>query len=254
MLTSLRAQTAPSCGIDVILIQDFLTAPLRSRIEKFVLNLPHSTLRWLHVDVAPIASAPLSMHFTRAAYARLLAFDALGEIDRLIYLDCDMICLADIRALWKLPLKGKVLGAVLDPHATFLNDGHTEALGLASGTTQFNSGVLLVDLALWRQRGLTATCLRFIREHPAAIRWVDQDVLNAVAQPWERLPSPWNVQTHFMRPVFFPRLQQQFPQDFAAVQTPNIVHFNDPEKPWHAGYQHPLIEAFHQYMKMSGWD
>src|SRR4051812_8575072 len=81
MLTSVRAGApAAECPLNVVLIENFLSAPVRERIGQLIGRLPNTSLRWLSVDTDPIASAPLGMHFTRATYARILAFDALRDI------------------------------------------------------------------------------------------------------------------------------------------------------------------------------
>ena len=256
MVTSLREFTGANCRLDFILVEEYLTAPIRKLLEQLLSRLPRTTLRWLKFDKARIANAPLALntHFTSAAYERILAFEQINDCGRLIYLDCDLICLSDVRALWAEPLEGKVIGAVLDPNATFCADGHTEALGLPSGAIHFNSGVLLVDVDEWKRQDVTLKCLRFIDDHRGAVRWVDQDVLNAVVNNWQRLPSYWNVQTHYYKPRLVRHLQKAFPEDLAAVQMPQIVHFNDARKPWQQRYQHPLQNAYHHFLSRSGWN
>ena len=193
------------------------------------------------------------MHFTRAAYARLLAFQEIESCDRLLYLDCDLICLSNLCDLWNEPLENKVFGAVMDPGATFCFDGHTEALGMPSGAVHFNSGVLIVDLAEWKRQDLTSRSLLYVEKFRDAIRWADQDVLNALVARWQKLPSGWNVQTNFYRDRLTDRLRHYFPDDLAAVRTPKIVHFNDPFKPWHADYYHPLQHVYQHFSGLSGW-
>jgi lipopolysaccharide biosynthesis glycosyltransferase len=253
MVTSARQYTPAHCQLTVILVEAFLTAEMRARIDQFAGRLPNTRLRWLQLDTQRIANAPLNMHFTLASYARLLAFEEIADCNRLIYLDVDLICLADLQELLAEPLEAKVLGAVLDPGATYCFDGHTEALGLQSGAVHFNAGALLVDLVEWKRQDLTNTCLRFIDQRRDAIRWVDQDVLNGVVTNWHKLPSHWNAQSQYFKLEWMSELQQHFPADLIAAQTPKIVHFNDPIKPWHSEYQHPLRHYFHHFDSQSGW-
>jgi lipopolysaccharide biosynthesis glycosyltransferase len=254
MLTSVCESTALHSRLEVLLVANFLGPAIRSRLERFVARLPNSQLRWLHLDTTPIAAAPISMHFRLAAYGRILAFEAVADLSRLIYLDCDLICLDNLRHLWDQPLEGCVLGAVVDPGATFCFDGHTEDLGLKPGAVHFNSGVLVVDLEQWRRERLTDRCLRFLNEKRSVVRWADQDVLNAVVPSWQKLPACWNAQTHFYKSVYTPLLEQFFPEDLAEVRAPKIVHFNDPFKPWHRGYEHPLAHVYQHFCARSQWN
>jgi lipopolysaccharide biosynthesis glycosyltransferase len=254
MATSIRQFTDPSCQIELIVVADFLSAPVRQRIEQVAGRLLATTLRWLQIDVAKIADAPVLFHFTMAAYARLLAFEAIDDRSRVLYLDCDMVCLADVRQLWMESLHDKVVGAVVDPATTFCFDGYKEALGLDKTAVCFNSGMLLVDLNAWRRQHLTEACLDFLHKHKAALRWLDQDILNGVIRRWHKLPSHWNVQTHFLMAHLRPWLEKYLPGDLASAQKPRIVHFNAREKPWHPGYAHPFATAYHHFHDKSGWE
>ncbi len=71
------------------------------------------------------------------------------SIEKVIYLDCDMIIRRDLTALWEMPLAGHVLAAALDP-------GYDLGFvpGWPSDTPYFNSGVMLVDLARGGRREL----------------------------------------------------------------------------------------------------
>jgi len=222
MVTSMREHAASIQRMEV-LVENFLSAGMRERLERLVSGMANCSLRWLNLDIAPIADAPVTMHFTLATYARILAFEVIRDVKRVLYLDCDMICRGDIGELWSEPLGEAVLGAVLDPNATFCADGHTEALGMKSGSIHFNAGVLLADLERWRAEDLTKRCLAFIRERREAVRWVDQDVLNATIPMWRKLSSDWNAQTHYYKPELIRLLEHYFPRDLMAAQRPKIV-------------------------------
>src|SRR5438309_1082389 len=86
------SRPAPPCRLDLILVENFLGAATRQRIERLLGRLTNTTLRWLSLDTAPIADAPVGLHFSPAMYGRILAFDAISDRNRLLYLDCDMIC------------------------------------------------------------------------------------------------------------------------------------------------------------------
>jgi lipopolysaccharide biosynthesis glycosyltransferase len=199
MVSSLFAGSQNPGKIKLYLISNFVSPPIRGRIEAIVDRYGVGKIYWLQPDVSQFQDAPLTQHFTRAAYARIPAFDIL-EADRALYLDVDLLCLADIAELHDSNLAGNIVGAVLDPGSTFGTDDHKASLELRRDALCFNSGVLVVDLVKWREEKITAACVDFVREKSSVIRWPDQDTLNVVlARRWFRLESVWNVQSHFWK-------------------------------------------------------
>lgn len=98
-------------------------------------------------------------------YARIYMADILpGDVKRVIYLDSDIIVVDDIAKLWGVALGGgKVLAAPEYCHANFTSY-FTEAFwsdrvlaGAFEGrrACYFNTGVMVVDVDLWRRGGYT---------------------------------------------------------------------------------------------------
>ncbi|KAL6573655.1 putative galacturonosyltransferase-like 3 [Orobanche hederae] len=97
-------------------------------------------------------------------YARIYLADLLPTaVNRVIYLDSDLIVVGDIAGLWKINLNSHVLGAPEYCHANF---SHYFTAGfwsnpILSGTFRnrkpcyFNTGVMVMDLTKWRNQGLT---------------------------------------------------------------------------------------------------
>ena len=121
---------------------------------------------------------------TAATYYRLCIGHALPpEMQRVIYLDCDMLVRCDLAELWQVPLGGMVLAAVVDPAFT-----EQHILGLPDGAPYFNAGVLLIDLARWREETIGAAAIGFAGAHPERLTYNDQCALNWILRDrWARL-------------------------------------------------------------------
>jgi lipopolysaccharide biosynthesis glycosyltransferase len=150
------------------------------------------------VDVGRFRTLPCQDRFGPASWLRLFLPDLLSNVDRLIYLDADVLVRADLGALWTESSGGAAISAVRDylfptfstglPHAV-------SALGVEPDTPYFNAGVLLLDLAAWRRDLLTERAIDFVRIHGDTVRFADQDALNAVtAGLVHELDPRWNVQ------------------------------------------------------------
>src|SRR3712207_6473353 len=74
-------------------------------------------------DDLPVSTVDEFGYVSRATYLRLLLPRLLpAHVERLLYLDCDILCAGSLRELFDLDLRGNVLAAVRDAHAGRLSD------------------------------------------------------------------------------------------------------------------------------------
>ena len=166
-----------------------------------------------------------------AAYYRILAPRVLpADIDKILYLDSDIIVRKSLNELWQCDLSDQALAAVEDE-----GDGVQRAVGWwPAGTRYFNSGVLLINLEFWRQNSVSERAINFIRDNPEKVTYWDQDALNAIlVHRWIKLPTRWNFQE--------------------TGKDPAIVHFIGEEKPWHRSLKHPFKYEYHKYRVKTPW-
>ena len=170
---------------------------------------------------------PSSHYWPEIVYLRIFAPLMLGEYDRLLYLDADIIPLTQVHPdIWTTQLKGP-LGAVLDfgaiedsPIKKLSKREWLQGLGIQSDT-YFNSGVMLIDVASWLKIDFGAQLKVFVDQHRSAITMFDQDFLNWLLQDqWTDLGPAWNFQASL------------FGFGLEYLLTPVFLHFSKPEKPW----------------------
>lgn len=195
---------------------------------------PTATVSFLQVDLAraalPISHNATLQYISAAMFLRLLIPDAVPEgVDRLLYLDCDVLCTDSLAPLLEVDLAGAPLGAVRDVYTRRLVDmgglpglaGYRE---LDPQATYFNSGVLLIDVPRWKECDVTGRSLDYVARHSHESRFPDQDALNhAVYGNWLRLPSRYN---HMLGG----RLEPAFGGKLSDAA---LIHSAGPVKPWH---------------------
>ena len=191
---------------------------------------------------------------TRAAYFRLYLTDILPpSIEKVLYLDGDVIVRHSLKELWNVDLSGYALAATLDSRDESID--RYEGLGYSKSLGYFNSGVLLINLAYWREHQATKLFGEFLRDRWETIRWHDQDVLNYVFREQKmRMPIKYNFQDGFLfkTPEYdWPRYGEEV---MAAKKDPVIVHFSGEIKPWKYTYaHHPYQSTFYKYQDMTKW-
>jgi FkbM family methyltransferase len=208
----------------------------------------------VHVSDEEAAAFPsLARYGGVTAWFRLLLPRLLPEVERVLYLDADLLVTGPIHALWDTDLAGKCLAAVTNP---VLGDDRrrvVEDLGLPDPARYFNSGVMLMDLVRLRDTGLMLEAERIARERSVPTPWADQEPLNAAL--WEQrldLHPRWNL----MNPCFdLPPRLLPWPahQVREAVENPAIVHFIGPYKPWHYRLRHRYAPEYFRHLDKTPW-
>ncbi|PXA99799.1 hypothetical protein DMC47_01590 [Nostoc sp. 3335mG] len=169
-----------------------------------------------------VAELPTHVRWPRIVYARLLAADILPpDIERVIYLDCDMLVRAPIEQLYEVDLKGQPLGAVRDALAPFIAAGRDMRRNrdiFDPADPYFNSGMLVIDLALWRAIDVKSEIAAIAGKGLMSRLFFDQDMLNLVFHDrWTPLSWRWNtIDAH--------------PSHEALG--PSILHYTLDGKPW----------------------
>ncbi len=227
LATTLRSVVEAMPGawpIDVRVMTNRFSAAHRQRVLE---SLPAGSvdLRWLSVDLERFESTSTVAHISRVACARLLTADVLeASLERVLYLDADVLVTGSLLPLWRTPLHGAVLGAVVDDIDDGLQRSADELREVPRVHRYFNSGVLLIDLRRWRDEGLSAKALRYLQAHPDS-PFPDQDALNVACDGrWTALDERWNFMQH--RTIAW--------ESIAVPERPAVVHFVTANKPWRA--------------------
>lgn len=192
-----------------------------------------------------------SDRISMATYYRCVLSDLLPDtLDRVIYLDCDILVLDAIRPFWEMPLDDAGVAAVEDIGAD--DAPRYEVLCYPMADSYFNAGVLLVNLDYWRRHNVPQQCVDYYRAHPERIVYNDQDILNSLFHSCRRLTGiRWNMQDAFYRPLpkFDDAWRSAHEQDLLQ---PAILHFTN-RKPWEYDNQHPLRHLYFRYQELTPW-
>jgi lipopolysaccharide biosynthesis glycosyltransferase len=244
------------------------------------------TLRVM-ADRQAVAHLNVSHHISHTAYFRLLSSRWLPAwISRVIYLDCDVIVLGDLRELWRASWQDVQNGsgapnevwavpdvacpyvdprvacpefAAFSPYFAALHPVRNyRELGLDPQGMYFNSGVMVLDLAAWRRADRSQQLMDCLRRHAADVWCWDQYALNVVfAGRWGALPLAWNFGAHAYDYAAVPRLASRAPllpdQYEAMWRAPQLIHFTTEIKPWHYYSFHPKTELFYHYLGQTAW-
>ena len=198
----------------------------------------------------------------RAAYLLLLLPEVLPTCERILYLDSDVLALADVRGLFQVTLDRAIAGAVQEFTAPTIA-GSRRFTGLSDVVTRspdapyFNSGMMVIDVERWKAADVTTRAIDLLVHHFDKLTVDDQDALNGVlGDACTVLDPTWNMQLYCaIKPTKTIRYDalQGCSDPRTALRTPRILHFNHTPKPWHLGYTGPYRQQYLRYLGMSGW-
>ncbi|MBR4319625.1 MAG: glycosyltransferase family 8 protein [Oscillospiraceae bacterium] len=194
-------------------------------------------------------------------YARLfISRDLPQNLERVLYLDCDIIINDSLFELWNLNMKGKIIAALKDAFSR----QYRKNIELHPDDVMFNSGVMLVDLKRWAEFKTEQKLLAFIKRHNGVIQQGDQGALNAVLSKETYCFHPkFNSVTIFYDFTYEEMLIYRRPVHFYSERTiqeakehPVIIHYTTSFtslRPWIQGSQHPYKDKWLDYKKKSPW-
>lgn len=169
---------------------------------------------------------------TGAAWAKVDMIHLL-PVEKVLYLDSDVLVRGDLNELWNTDLSGRAIGAVPDVGYPMGHKGEKIAY--------FNSGVLLMDLSVMRK--ISPSDIRSSAEQMKDEKFKDQDLLNALfAGQWLPLTLNWNAQglgTY----AKIPSVDRESLQ-LEEMGNADIVHFTGPVDPSLADILNPWVQPY----------
>jgi len=261
LLHSALTSAGPTDRLHLHVIDGGLTAEQRSKISGVCARFETcAELSWLAPDIARLSDLPARPGLPREVFLRLLMDELLpGDVDRALWLDADVVVEASLAPLWNHPFNGQTIVAVQDYGGPTLGSTGGTAqtcreLGLNPDAPYFNSGVMLVDLARWRDGHVTQEVLAYTRRFSRQVVFGDQDGLNSVLTGrWAPAPLPWNVQVAALRSLARRGLpiSSELRREWDALHTsPAIVHYAG-DKPWASGLRSPFRARFFRQLRRS---
>jgi lipopolysaccharide biosynthesis glycosyltransferase len=282
-LHSAASNLAPGHHLQVVLLDGGISESSWGGLRETMNGLPVS-VQVIRPDLSQVSDLMTSHHISHAAYLRLLASEILPEhIEKVVYLDSDLLVLDDVTKLWQMDLGDAYAAASIDIACPFVDArehfaaadftvadfgsvpyvaavcpiSNWRELGIDGAGNYFNSGVMVLNLKRWREDDISQKLFDCLRENREHVWCWDQYALNVVfSGNWKPLDPKWNQGTHVYE---YPSAQvcPIAPDQFLEMcQRPSIVHFTTEYKPWQYRHVFPNRELFYDQLDQTafvGW-
>lgn len=200
-----------------------------------------SIIDFYEVDETLIEKFVVRSHWNTSVYYKMF-FPILvpQNIEKLLYLDTDMLVINPLKELYGTDLEGFTLAAVYDNYVKIQPD-----LDIMEEGKYFNSGMMLINIKKWNIEQISQKAISFLQNYPEKIKFVDQCALNAVLKDnWLRVNEKFNLIYSYIPQDLSKKRLQDFVKDKA------IIHFTL-QRPWNFLCKNRLRYLYQYYLKKS---
>ena len=251
--------------INIYVIDKSISEKHKQEMQEMVERYGRTLYFLPDIDVEAIADTKIEVFkWHISTFSRLFLLHVLPEdMEKVIYVDCDMIIRHSLVPLWNKDMEGAwVMGADDCRGARYRDD-----IGIPRDSIYTNNGLMVIDLKAWRENKIEERFIAFIKKYNGNITYVDQGVLNGVLQPIRKiklLPIKYNAQSacYFLgyegldlcRKPVWAYTKTEFDQD---ISDPVVVHFTScfyaGSRPWEKKDNHPYRTEFLKYRELTPW-
>lgn len=233
---------------------EFHKDQIRQTIEQF----QHKTVCFIEVTDEQVDKFLQyeNSYYTRHVFYRLLMPELLPQnVEKALYLDCDIIVRHSLRDLWNVDISNYAVGVIRDAFESVVEKFIRLNFSYEKG--YFNSGVLVSNLEYWRKTNATQRFMLYLKENGNIITCPDQDVLNCVFIDEKLfLPFKYNLQSALLYKKQYMQIDYPKYRDSidSAIKDPVILHLSG-ARPWIKGCEkdNPYNTEFFKYKSMTLW-
>lgn len=216
-------------------------------------------LRFLDIDPARFQGLHANERLPLLCWYRVCLADFLPEVDRILYLDTDIVAMAPIDEMFNMEMGDKLAAVVNDPLAAIAFPEVAKRVNIPY-EDYFNSGVMLLNLKAIREAGGGERILKIARDNLDRLYFPDQDALNLalgprsimLSQRWNYPPLARRYFEHYAgNPAIteLPSCREMVSADFK----PALLHFLANPKPWSANEPYDYIWEYHRHRAKTPW-
>lgn len=251
MLRSFFINNPVEDSITIYLLHSSIPQADLDELQEYCLSLG-ATLIPIQFDKELFENARVSERYPQEMYYRLLAPHVLPQkLDKILYLDPDVLIINPLRPLWEVNLDENVFAAAA--HTAFIEaSSFVNHVRLGTDHVYFNSGVILIDLVKARLLVKTDEVFRYVEEFKDKLIFPDQDVFNALYGKYTLAVEDvlWNydARNYFN---FLIRSTGKHNMNW-VMQNTAILHFCGKNKPWNPSYDDLYFGVLYKhYMTMT---
>lgn len=202
-------------NVDFYILDGGISEENKNKIYSLTKKKKNISIEFITIEKEKLEKFPNIEHYSLNTFSRYFIPECKPKLNKIIYLDVDIIVKGDIAKLYNQDLEEFPLGAILEDfylgNYTYLKKTIPEYHG---GSNYFNAGVLVLNLDYFRKNNLTQILINKTLELANILNTADQDVFNLV---FENNFKALDYKFNFM-PDHFELLKTLHPQKSNAIK------------------------------------
>lgn len=171
--------------INLFILDDKIKSEKKEKVSSLINNYENKVVNF--IDISNIVNDYVSNDTLKSylrknystTYARLfLDFLLPPEIEKVLYLDCDILVNGNLKELWDIDISDYYVAGVLD----LMPNVYKEVIGLNADSTYLNAGILLINVKKCRNEGIWNKFFEFLKQHINEDIHHDQGIINGVCK------------------------------------------------------------------------
>jgi len=185
----------------------------QTRLKRFLAKFSHVCIEFVNVNLERFQLLKTTIDYiTIETYFRYVLAELFPELNKILYLDADLVVVNDITELWNTELGTNYAAGVNDTYIEKIC--YKKEIGFEESELYVNAGVILFNLETIRRDNIISKLF----EQTGRFRFQDQDVINVVfRKKTVRLPDKFNV---------------LYDRGKNNLATASIIHYTGERKPW----------------------
>lgn len=223
----------------------------KSKLNSLKNSIRNFSIEYLEINPDDFKKCPMTgyvKYITLPTYYRFKIPSLLPNLDKVLYLDCDIVVNSDISELYNTNIDDYYVGGIPE----VFNHYHKERLEIIGNYYYINAGVLLINTKKWREDNIESKLFEYAMNPEREIVFQDQDVLNEVLKYNIRyIPLCWNLQHDvlFEKDAYLINEEEKN----QALENPKLVHFTHKYKPWNYKCQNRFRKLYYKYLRQTPW-
>ena len=237
VLWSIMKNLTTGRNVNVWIVSSDMSDASKNYLRKLRLGFKNLHLNFLDIDAKELAQLPRTIDYISAeTYYRYLLPNLLPNVDKILYMDADIIVNGDISSLYDTDISKYYMAGGYDLYIDDIK--YKSKIGFEQDELYVNAGVLLMNLKQMRTDNIPQKLIDTTKNMASKVKYQDQDIINIVCRgKILEFDSIYNYTSHNI-------LKEKSKYKHAVV-----IHYTGPNKPWLSDSNNPMRHLWRRYAK-----
>lgn len=237
VLWSIMKNLTTGRDVNVWIVSSDMSDASKNYLRKLRLGFKNLHLNFLDIDAKELTQLPRTIDYISAeTYYRYLLPNLLPNIDKILYMDADIIVNGDISSLYDTDISKYYMAGGYDLYIDDIK--YKSKIGFEQDELYVNAGVLLMNLKQMRTDNIPQKLIDTTKNMVSKVKYQDQDIINIVCRgKILEFDSIYNYTSHNI-------LKEKSKYKHAVV-----IHYTGPNKPWLSDSNNPMRHLWRRYAK-----